>query len=108
MMIKTDLHMARLKPEMVDEYRRMHDNIWPEMVAAYNAAGITQIRCFLNGVDLIIYFEYDDTIFSDAKESLRNNDVEIRWQKIMKTFADPAFKAVHFDEVFTMNNPSRD
>jgi L-rhamnose mutarotase len=36
----------RLKPGTIDEYRRRHDEIWPELVAGLREAGISDYTIF--------------------------------------------------------------
>jgi L-rhamnose mutarotase len=38
----------QLKPGMADEYRRRHDEIWPELVALLGDAGISDYHIFLD------------------------------------------------------------
>ena len=80
---KRNLYFMRLKPESVADYRKYHENVWPELVAAYKNAGITNVTCFLNGVDLVVYVEYADTVSPEALKRLAANEVEIKWQKLM-------------------------
>ena len=38
----------QLKPGMADEYRRRHDEIWPELATLLRDAGISDYRIFLD------------------------------------------------------------
>lgn len=93
---------SRLKPECVQEYVRWHQQVWPELLGVYRKAGITQISCFVSGLDLLVYSEYETEIYEREKESLSRNPVEIRWQALMKTLRDPELATQNFDEVFYM------
>ena len=92
----------RLKPENVQEYIRLHQQVWPELVEVYRKAGITQISCFLNGCDVIVYSEYEMEAYRRKKESLSRNLVELRWQVLMRTLRDPDSQALRFEEMFHM------
>jgi L-rhamnose mutarotase len=48
-----------LRPERLDEYRRRHAAIWPEIAAAIRAAGIRNYSIFHFQGQLFGYFEYD-------------------------------------------------
>src|SRR5687768_7035258 len=50
----------RLKPGGLDEYRRHHDQIWPELVAEIERQGIAQITIFENDPVLFLYSEISD------------------------------------------------
>jgi L-rhamnose mutarotase len=45
----------RLKPGVVAEYQRRHDEIWPEMAAALKAAGISDYSIFLDEATLTLF-----------------------------------------------------
>ena len=83
------LWLDRLKAESVPEYIRLHQQVWPELEAAYRQAGILQLGCYLNGCERVVFIEYESEIYDQAKASLDRNPVEIRWQALMKTFCDP-------------------
>ncbi len=99
---------SRLKPECVQEYIGWHQQVWPELLDAYRKAGITQISCFLGGVDLVVYSEYDTEIYEREEKSLRQNPVEIRWQALMKTLRDPLWPGQELREVFYMPPQGKD
>ncbi len=96
------LSLRKLKPESVQEYTRLHQQVWPELLEAYCQAGITEISCFLNGVNLVVYMEYESEIYEQEKDALNGNPIEIRWQALMKALDDTEFEQRHFDEVFHM------
>lgn len=45
----------QLKPGMVDEYRRRHDEIWPELSSLLTAAGIHDYSIFLDEDTLALF-----------------------------------------------------
>jgi L-rhamnose mutarotase len=45
----------KLKPGTVDEYRRRHDEIWPELTALLQAAGIHDYSIFLDEETLHLF-----------------------------------------------------
>lgn len=47
-----------VRPECVEEYRRYHASIWPEIAEAIEHAGIRNYSIFLLGERLFAYFEY--------------------------------------------------
>ncbi|HFB54523.1 MAG TPA: L-rhamnose mutarotase [Hellea balneolensis] len=64
-----------------EEYKRRHDEIWPEMDAALRAAGIKSYHIFRHGLTLFGYFETDDL---DATiRALADDPVNARWSEYM-------------------------
>jgi L-rhamnose mutarotase len=100
--MKRMMFHSRLKPECVKEYVREHKRVPPKLLAAYRKAGITTIGCYLKGLDLFVYSEYDPKIYSKAKAALSRNPVEVRWQKHMASLRDQTFGNHEYKEVFFM------
>ena len=60
--VKCYAEAIELRPEMEEEYRRLHANVWPEVVAAIKKANIRNFKIFLTEIEgkkyLIKFFEY--------------------------------------------------
>ena len=98
--MKRMLFMSKLKPECVEEYRRYHENVWPELEQAYKEAGILKVSCFLHENTLLVYSEYDESRYPASREALIQKDVEKQWAAIMSKFSDSSFSSVEFEEVY--------
>ncbi|MCC6756058.1 MAG: L-rhamnose mutarotase [Solirubrobacterales bacterium] len=74
------------------EYKRRHDEIWPEMVASLRNAGVRDYDIFLHGSTLFASFETDDA--AKTFEAIRGSAVNARWQEYMRDMisipTDPA------------------
>ncbi|MGE3273137.1 MAG: L-rhamnose mutarotase [Chloroflexota bacterium] len=64
------------------EYRRRHDEIWPEMLEALRNAGISNYSIFRDGPRLFAYLEVDD--LQTMQERLAEDPVNARWQEYMR------------------------
>ena len=73
----------RLKPGGLQEYKRHHDEIWPELVAAIEAAGIAQITIFENDPDLVLYSQMRD---EEAWNRLWATEVHARWGDMLRPY----------------------
>jgi L-rhamnose mutarotase len=71
----------RLKPDALAEYKRHHDNIWPELVLEIERAGIASITTFQRGLDLFLVSEITD---EEAWDRLWNSAVHKRWAEVME------------------------
>lgn len=47
-----------IRPECIEEYKRYHARIWPEIERAIREAGIRNYSIFLRGNQLFGYYEY--------------------------------------------------
>ena len=83
--------VLEVRPGYEEEYKKRHDEIWPEMLEALKAAGIRNYNIFRHGLTLFGYFETDDLEATKAK--LATDPVDRRWGEwmgpIMKIEVDP-------------------
>ena len=70
-----------VRPGYEDDYKRRHDELWPEMDACLRAAGIRNYHIFRHGLTLFGYFETDDLARTIA--ILRDDPVNRRWSEHM-------------------------
>ncbi len=73
--------VLKVRPGYEDEYKRRHDEIWPEMLAALKAAGVSNYNIFRHGLTLFGYFETDDLEATKAK--LATDPVNAKWAAYM-------------------------
>ena len=80
-----------LYPGCEDEYQRVHDEIWPELVADTRAAGYTSYSIWRKGLTLFVYFECEDlevTMRADSESAVGK-----RWatmcERLVKIEIDP-------------------
>ena len=77
--------VLRVKPEHLDEYRRRHADVWPEMLAALRATGWGNYSLFLRDDGLLVgYLETED--FERARAGMAATAVNERWQREMAPF----------------------
>jgi L-rhamnose mutarotase len=72
-------------PERLEEYRRRHAAVWPEMLAALRSAGWHDYSIFLREDGLLVgYFLTED--LDAALAAMEATDVNRRWQAEMSPF----------------------
>lgn len=94
--------LGKVKKGCEEEYIKRHDDIWPEVVKVYKAAGILSMTVFMSGVNLFGYIEIDEEIFEREKENLSRDPVEIKWQEFLGEIADRTETQAAPAEVFHM------
>ena len=72
---------TRLKPGTEERYDRAHQAVWPEILEAMRAVGISKWLIFRDGLDLFHYIECDD--YEGAIAELARNPINQRWQAEM-------------------------
>ena len=73
---------ARVLPGKLGEYVRRHDEIWPEMTAVLNEAGIRNYTIWTTGEELFGYYECDSV--EHAAKVQATSPVVDKWNEYMK------------------------
>ena len=69
----------QVKPERLDEYRRRHEDVWPQMQQALRDAGWTNYSLFLREDGLLVgYLETPD--WDAARRQMALTEVNAQWQ----------------------------
>ncbi len=78
---------GRIKAGMLEEYKRRHDTIWPEMIALLKEAGIRNYTIWSDGRDVFGYYECEKGIeFAEKTQAL--SPVVDRWNAYMQDVLD--------------------
>ncbi len=72
----------QLKPGVIDEYRRRHDEIWPELSALLTTSGIHDYSIFLDEATLSLFAVLKLAEDND-REALPSHPVMQRWWAYM-------------------------
>jgi L-rhamnose mutarotase len=77
--------VLQIKPERLDEYKRRHRSVWPEMQAALRETGWHNYSLFLRPDGLLVgYLETED--FGRARAGMAKLEVNEHWQREMGDF----------------------
>lgn len=97
--------VLRVKPSLIEEYKRLHESVWPEMLDALRRHGWHNYSLFLRPDGTLFgYFETEGT-FQDALAGMSAEPVNERWQALMASFFGGSGEAadrmmVELEEVF--------
>ena len=80
--------LLRVKPERLEEYRRLHVPIWPELTAELKAAGMRNYSLWLRAGDGLEfgYLECDD--WAAVCAHMAKSEINARWQRLMQEYLD--------------------
>ena len=77
--------LLRVKPELLDEYRARHRQVWPEMLAALAACGWHNYSIFASADGLLVgYVEAED--LAAARQAMAGTEVNAQWQAEMSRY----------------------
>lgn len=98
---------ATVKDGMLSEYKKRHDNLWPELKQVLKEAGISNYTIWNTGNELFGYFECDKGV-SYAEQYQAQSAVVDKWNEYMQdvmvmemdpeTGAQPKMQQVFFLE----------
>lgn len=75
----------QVRPDRLEEYRRRHRDVWPEMLNALRETGWGNYSLFLREDGMLIgYLETQD--FERARAGMAKREVNERWQREMAGF----------------------
>jgi L-rhamnose mutarotase len=71
--------VIRLRPEREPEYRQLHAEVWPDVLAALRQAHVSNYSIFLRDEYLFSYLEYTGEDFATDMENVANDPATRRW-----------------------------
>ena len=77
----------QVRPDRLEEYRRRHAAVWPEMLEALRDAGWRDYQLFLRGDGLLVGTVVTDDLAA-AQAAMEETAVNARWQADMASFFD--------------------
>ena len=79
--------LIRVKPEKMEEYKKLHSPIWPELKAELEAAGMRNYSLWLRDDGLEFgYLECHD--WDAGCAYLAKSEVHDKWQALMQNYLD--------------------
>ena len=99
----------QVRPDRLDEYRRRHAAVWPDMLRALRDAGWHDYSLFLRDDGLLVGYLLTEDLAA-ARAAMDATDVNARWQAEMAEFftglddgrPDLGFQVL--DEVFNLDD----
>jgi L-rhamnose mutarotase len=96
----------QVRPDRLEEYRRRHQAVWPEMLRALRAAGWRDYSLFLRDDGLLVGTFLTEDLRA-AQDAMAATDVNRRWQAEMASFFEGGGRADHtmrfLEEVFNLD-----
>lgn len=78
----------KIQKDRIEEYKKIHQNVWPEMLQALREAGWHHYTLFMREDGLVFgYFESEQTL-AEAQAKMAEKEVNTRWQEFMSPFTD--------------------
>jgi len=96
-------------PQLIAEYRKYHEKIWPEITASIRESGIEDMEIYLLGTRMFMIMEVRDGFSFERKaDADRANPKVQEWEQLMWKFqwalpqAKPGEKWLRMDRIFKL------
>lgn len=96
-------------PALIAEYKRYHENVWPEIVESIRGSGIVGMEIYLLGTRMFMIMEVNDDFSFEAKARADKSNPKVQeWEQLMWNFqqalpeANPEEKWQLMERVFKM------
>mgnify|MGYP001439135903 CR=1 FL=1 len=93
-----------LKPNSVEEYKKRHERIWPELKKLLKETGVKTYHIY-HDTEINCLFAFQETNGSDS-QSLGENPIVQKWWEfmsdLMKTHPDNSPKQLNLEKVFSL------
>jgi L-rhamnose mutarotase len=105
--MKTKRFAFKMKmfPGFKEEYRKRHNEIWPELVRLLKSEGVENYSIFLDE-ETNILFAYQEKTGESSSQELGNTEIVKKWWKymadIMETNPDNSPISIPLEQVFYM------
>jgi len=101
-------------PRLINEYRKYHKKIWPEITKSITDSGIEDMEIYLRGARMFMIVEVNDgfSFETKARSDLSNPKVQ-EWEPWMSKFQQslpdtkPGEKWIKVERIFKLENASR-
>jgi L-rhamnose mutarotase len=96
-------------PQLIAEYKRYHDKIWPEITLSIKGAGIEDMEIYLLGTRMFMVMEVNEQFSFEAKARADRQNPKVReWEELMWKFqealpgAKPGEKWLLMEKIFKL------
>ena len=96
-------------PQLIAEYKRYHENVWPEILKSIRDSGIVSLEIYLRGTRMCMVMEVNEKFSFEAKATAdRSNPKVQEWEQLMWRFqkalpqARPGEKWLLMEKIFQL------
>jgi L-rhamnose mutarotase len=100
-------------PALIAEYRKYHEQIWPEITKSIEDSGIEDMEIYLLGTRMFMVMEVNDTFSFEAKSRADQENPKVQeWEQLMWKFqqalpaAQPGEKWRRMERIFKLEKLS--
>jgi L-rhamnose mutarotase len=77
-------------PQLIAEYRRYHERIWPEITESIRNSGIEDMEIYLLGTRMFMIMEVNERFSFEKKAKVDQLNPKVQeWEELMWNFQQP-------------------
>lgn len=76
--------VIKVRPEKLEEYKRLHANVWSGVLEMIKACNISNYSIYYKDGYLFSYFEYNGTDFEADSAKMAADPITLQWWDICK------------------------
>lgn len=70
--------------ELISEYKKYHEKIWPEITKSIQSAGIENLEIYLTGNRLFMIMEVNESFSFERKTAMDSENPKVQeWERLM-------------------------
>ena len=97
--------------QLIEEYEKYHQQVWPEIQKSIHDAGIINMEIYRTGNRLFMIMETDESFSFEKKIAMDNSNRKVQeWEKLMWKFQQPlpwakeGEKWILMERIFALND----
>jgi L-rhamnose mutarotase len=98
-------------PELIAEYKRYHQNVWPEVLQSIRESGIVSLEIYSLGTRMFMIMEVNENFSFELKARLDRENTKVQeWERLMWRFqkalpeAKPGEKWMLMERIFSLHS----
>jgi L-rhamnose mutarotase len=98
-------------PKLIAEYKRYHENVWPEITESIRESGIVDMEIYLLGTRMFMVMEVNESFSFDKKAKADAGNPKVQeWEQLMWKYqqalpeAKPGEKWLRMERVFKLES----
>jgi len=81
--------IIKIKPEKLEEYKKLHKNIWPGVAKTITECNIRNYSIFYKDGFLFSYFEYVGEDYEADMKKMADDPITQKWWDVCKPMQEP-------------------
>jgi L-rhamnose mutarotase len=77
-------------PNLIEQYKKYHEHIWPEITASLKQSGIDDAEIYLLGTRMCMILQVNESFSFESKAHADQENPKVReWEELMWKFQKP-------------------